>query len=151
MSSYRIETFHNWSRQHGPKTRPENSAYAFDPDTPNQESAFWYLWPTTTINMLPGNSCFSVMSILPLDHETTSFAGHRYGLDADPNIDLQLQYVNNILAPEDVALCESVQKGLKSQSYDQGRFIVDPEFSGTAEHAVHQFHWLVLTALESSG
>ena len=77
--------------------------------------------------MLPGHSCFSVMSILPLDHETTSFAGHRYGLDADPNIDLQLQYVNNILAPEDVALCESVQKGLKSQSYDQGRFIVDPE------------------------
>ena len=151
MSSYRMDTFHNWSRQLGPKTRPENSAYAFDPGTPNQESAFWYLWPTTTINMLPGHSCFTILSFLPLDHETTSFAGHRYGLDADPNIELQLQYVNNTLGPEDVALCESVQKGLKSQSYDQGRFIVDPDLSGIAEHAVHQFHRLVLSALEPTG
>lgn len=52
-----------------------------------------------------------------------------------------------ILGPEDQRLCESVQMGLKSRSYDQGRFMVDPERSGTAEHGVHRFHCLVVESL----
>ena len=48
---------------------------------------------------------------------------------------------------EDQSLCESVQQGLKPQSYNQGRFMVDPALSGTAEHGVHQFHRLVTRAL----
>lgn len=38
----------------------------------------------------------------------------RYYLDAD------------ILEREDVGLCESVQRGLQSKGYNQGRFVVDP-------------------------
>jgi len=36
---------------------------------------------------------------------------------------------------------------MKSRSYSQGRFVVDPALSGTAEHAVHHFHRLVKQAL----
>ena len=149
MSSYQMETFSNWSRQLGPDTRPDNTAYPFDSDAPVQSAAFWYLWPTTTIGFFPGSPNLIVLSILPLGHEKTSFSGYQYALDIDQNYDIRQQYFNNVLGPEDIALCESVQKGLRSQSYDQGRFIVDPDLSGIAEHAVHQFHRLALSALES--
>ena len=79
------------------------------------------------------------------------FFGHRYGLPHNSSVDAQDHYMNTVLGPEDAALCESVQKGLMSQSYDQGRFVVDPDLSGIAEHAVHQFHRLVLSALEATG
>jgi len=151
MSSYQMDTFSNWSRQLAPDIRPQNTAYALPPDSPNRSGAFWYMWPTTTINFLPGNPYLLVLSIFPLDHERTSFFGHRYGLPHNSSVDAQDHYMNTVLGPEDAALCESVQKGLMSQSYDQGRFVVDPDLSGIAEHAVHQFHRLVLSALEPTG
>ena len=149
MSSFQMDTFSNWSRQLAPDTRPDNTAYPFDSDAPVQSAAFWYLWPTTSIGMFPGSPNLIVLSILPLGHEKTSFSGYQYALDIDQDDDMRQQYQTDVLSPPDVALCESVQKGLRSQSYDQGRFMVDPDTSGIAEHAVHQFHRLVLSALES--
>ena len=151
MSSYQMETFSNWSRQLGPDTRPDNTAYPFDSDAPVQSAAFWYLWPTTSIGMFPGSPNLIVLSILPLGHRKTSFSGYQYALDIDQDDDMRQQYQVDVLSPPDVALCESVQRGLKSRSYDQGRFMVDSDTSGIAEHAVHQFHRLVLSALGSDG
>jgi len=44
-------------------------------------------------------------------------------------------------------LCESVQKGLASKAYNQGRFIVDNELTELSEHAVHHFQYMVVDAL----
>ena len=151
MSSFQMDTFSNWSRQLAPDTRPENTAYPFDSDAPVQSAAFWYLWPTTSIGMFPGSPNLIVMSILPLGQEKTTFSGYQYALDIDQNDDIRQQFQIDVLSPPDVALCESVQRGLKSRSYDQGRFMVDSDTSGIAEHAVHQFHRLVLSALGSDG
>jgi len=151
MSSFQMDTFSNWSRQLAPDTRPENTAYPFDSDAPVQSAAFWYLWPTTSIGMFPGSPNLIVLSILPLGHEKTTFSGYQYALDIDQNDDIRQQFQIDVLSPPDVALCESVQRGLKSRSYDQGRFMVDSDTSGIAEHAVHQFHRLVLSALGSDG
>ncbi|MCY4107871.1 MAG: aromatic ring-hydroxylating dioxygenase subunit alpha, partial [Chloroflexi bacterium] len=59
----------------------------------------------------------------------------------------RIDYSDNVLAPEDFALCESVQRGLRSRGYTQGRFIVDRDRTEISEHAVHHFHRLVQTAL----
>ena len=48
---------------------------------------------------------------------------------------------------EDFPLVESVQKGLRSRGYAQGRFIVDAERSYISEHAVHDLQLKVLRAL----
>ena len=58
-----------------------------------------------------------------------------------------MAYVDKVLQPEDIGLCESVQRGLKSFGYNQGRFVVDPVESELSEHAVHHFQQLVLNAL----
>ena len=148
LADYQMDTFGIWSRQFGPKTRPKNSAYDFPADAPVQTAGFWYIWPTTTINFVPGEPMVQVLNILPVDLETTVFTGHRLALGGDHD-EARRRYLFEILGVEDQNLCESVQRGLKSRSYSQGRFVVDPAMSGTAEHAVHHFHRLVKHALES--
>ena len=41
---------------------------------------------------------------------------------------------------------ESVQRGMDTPAFDQGRIVFDPEGSGLSEHGVHHFHGLVLAA-----
>ncbi|MEO1143960.1 MAG: SRPBCC family protein, partial [Pseudomonadota bacterium] len=47
---------------------------------------------------------------------------------------------------EDINLVESVQRGMSTPAFDQGRIVHDPDGSGKSEHAVHHFHGLVLDA-----
>ena len=77
---------------------------------------------------------------------TDVFSGNRYALEEGSD-GARSAYLNAILGPEDEGLCESVQRGLKSRSYDQGRIMVDPERSGTAEQGVHRFPRLVVETL----
>jgi len=58
--------------------------------------------------------------------------------------------MDEILQPEDIGLCESVQKGLRSKGYNQGRFVIDESESELSEHGVHHFQELLLDALERS-
>ena len=148
MSSYETEIGRWWSVQRGPKVRSENSAYRVSTEERVQLGMFWFLWPTTTINILPGVANLSVLSILPHGIDRASFSGHRYALpgsEADPE---QMHYLNEVLVVEDQNLCESVQRGLRSRSYNQGRFIYSPDERGISEHAVHHFHRLVHETLE---
>ncbi|MEM7523287.1 MAG: SRPBCC family protein, partial [Pseudomonadota bacterium] len=48
---------------------------------------------------------------------------------------------------EDITLVESVQRGLRSLGYNQGRFIVDQDLTELSEHAVHHFQAMVAEAL----
>ena len=131
----------------GPDTRHDNTAYTFDASHAVQQAAFWFLWPNITFNVVPGSPNLSVMSILPIDVGSSSFTGDQYGPDDFESDDDRMQYLYEVLGPEDQSLCESVQRGLRSRGYDQGRFVVDSERSGIGEHVVHYFHRLVMAAL----
>ena len=54
-----------------------------------------------------------------------------------------------MLQPQDIAIVESVQRGMQTPAFDQGRIVFDPSGSGLSEHAVHHFHGLVLDAYRS--
>ncbi|MCY3880237.1 MAG: aromatic ring-hydroxylating dioxygenase subunit alpha [Rhodobacteraceae bacterium] len=146
MDSYRHEVFGLWARQTGKQIRCENSAYPVAPDSPVLESAFWYLWPNMTVNVLPGSEEVNFSAIRPTGLESTSFAGHTLAVGDGVDVG-RADYTANILVPEDIALCESVQRGLRSKGYSQGPMIVDAERSGRGEHAIHFFHRLVQQAL----
>ena len=147
MDSYRHDTFGIWARQLGQKIRLENSAYPVAPDS-HRESAFWFLWPNTTFNVLPGPEEINISAIRPTGPNATSFEG--VSLAASSRSDeKRADYVSNTLVPEDVALCESVQRGLKSKGYSQGPLMASPERTGRGEHALHHFHRLVEPALEN--
>ncbi len=146
MDTYQTEIFDYWSRQYGPDIRIDNSAYELYSDYGYQHSIFWYLWPNTTFNVLPGSNELHVYSVKPIDTTSSTFGGHSFSTDGmlyQPRAD----YAADTLAPEDIHLCESVQRGLKSKSYDQGTFMVSPDKRGESEYALHHFHRMVQKAL----
>ena len=96
---------------------------------------------------LPGEKIFFASAILPNGLDKTYRYGHRYVVDGAPLPGNYNDYINTVIVPEDIDLCESVQQGLMSQSYEDGPFVVDPDQLGISEHAVQQFHGLVRTAL----
>jgi carnitine monooxygenase subunit len=146
MNQYQVDLHKNWSRQYGPEIRHENTAYPVNPEEGVQNSIFWYMWPNTTFNVMPGSNEFAVFAVRPISKEKCSFGGQNFAVNAElyqPRVD----YVADVLAPEDINLCESVQRGLNSRSYNQGCFMVDPNKPGESEHALHQFHQMVYRAL----
>ena len=57
-----------------------------------------------------------------------------------------IDFVNSV-RDEDIPLCETVQKGLHSLGYHQGRLIANESRSYFSEHAVHDFQKKVLEAI----
>ena len=150
LDTYRSTVCDIHSSHIAERVRPKNRAYEFSPDDPVQHAAFWYLWPFAALNVYPGRPILTMATYAPAGPETTSVQFSRYAPSKNLNEqDLaRISYSDNVLAPEDFALCESVQRGLRSRGYTQGRFIVDRDRTEISEHAVHHFHRLVQTALE---
>jgi len=90
-----------------------------------------------------------VHTILPTGPETAREHFDFYFLDAVPDAQkaAAVAFFRDTLRPEDVALCESVQRGLRSRAYSDGRLIDDAEGSALSERNIHLFHGLVLEAL----
>jgi choline monooxygenase len=111
--------------------------------------AAWFMWPNLTIWVMPGEANISMLQMHPDGlaqcHETLDW----YGLGKQLNQASKdaITYLDEVLQPEDIGLCESVQKGLGSLAYNQGRFVVDDARSHLSEHGVHHFQQLVLKAL----
>ncbi len=146
MDTYQHDTFGLWARQVGSDIRPDNTAYKLDENAPVMHSVFWYLWPNTTFNVLPGSEELNVSAIRPLGLEQCEFTGE--SLSVSGEFDQQrVDYTNDVLMPEDISLCESVQRGLKSKGYTQGPIITNEERLGRGEHAIHHFHRMVQQAL----
>jgi len=146
MDTYQHDTYGLWARQLGTDIKPDNSAYKLNGDEAYMQSAFWFLWPNTTINILPGTQELNIACIRPIGLEEADFGGVTLSTSLEYNT-ARDEYTADVLVPEDIALCESVQRGLKSFGYSQGPMIVDPERSGRGEHAIHHFHRLVQQAL----
>ena len=53
----------------------------------------------------------------------------------------------NVVRDEDIPLCETVQRGLHSLGYSQGRLVINEACSYFSEHAVHDFQKRVLEHL----
>ena len=57
------------------------------------------------------------------------------------------RYVDEVLWPEDKRICESVQRGLGSIVYKQGRYMIGPTINGPSEVVCHHLMKLNLSAL----
>ncbi|HKY93760.1 MAG TPA: aromatic ring-hydroxylating dioxygenase subunit alpha [Kiloniellales bacterium] len=147
MDDYRIGFGENWSSQKGELGRLDNKAYPVPDNAPNRKALFWWLWPTTTFNRLPGQSSLNVYCMLPGGLGVTDQVSQLFMLPGETLDEARRAYTFNVLTVEDVNICESVQKGLQSRGYSSGRFIYDPEGSEQNEAAVHHFHRKVADAL----
>lgn len=152
MNSYRTITHRRYSSQCAAAPRTHDSkAFSFEPGDVDFGYAGFFVWPNFTIWIYPGEPNLSVLQMNPEEPERCIEYQDWFTLDGEVTEQLKdaIDYQKDVLQPEDIGLCLSVQKGLKSKGYNQGRFIVDQGLTELSEHAVHHFQRMVMEALDA--
>lgn len=150
MKSYRSKVHGIYSSHCSDKVcSTQSRAYSFDSGRDDFGYAGWFVWPNLTIWIYPGEPNVSTLQMIPDGSERTIEYQDWFIPTSEPSKQLRdaMAYQKDVLQPEDIGLCESVHKGLKSKGYNQGRFVIDGERSELSEHAVHHFQRLVVEAL----
>ncbi|MEM7057919.1 MAG: ring-hydroxylating oxygenase subunit alpha [Pseudomonadota bacterium] len=147
MDTYKVTTHGIYSSHMADAGTSENAAYDVSNATVRTH-AVWWLWPTTCLMRYPGRSSMIVLNIIPAGPNRT-LETYDFFLETPEPDDMELEairYLDEVLQVEDISLVESVQRGMETPAFSQGRIVHDPDGSGKSEHAVHHFHGLVLDA-----
>jgi len=108
----------------------------------NGEALYYFLYPNTMLNILPGR--LQTNRVLPLGVDRCRVEFDFYyapeaGAEAQARRARDLAFSDEV-QQEDVGMCEQVQRGLASGSYRAGRL------NPLRENAVHHFHELLRRA-----
>lgn len=149
MPSYRSTCHGHYSSHVSSELRTASSSAYRISGAADFGFAGWYLWPNLTIWAMPGEANIATLQMIPAGPGRTREHLDWYCPGGEPSQELReaMTYIDAVLQPEDIGLCESVQRGLASFGYNQGRLVVDREESELSEHAVHHFQQLVFNAL----
>jgi len=139
---YCCETFRFHSRQIGPvkDSKPnDHDERVYPPGSGLPEALYFWIFPNLMLNIYPDN--IQVNIIVPLTHEKTLTIFEWYFHDADSEKTSKraakaITFSDTVQA-EDMHICEAVQRGLGSTTYDRGRYCVK------RENGVHHFHMLL--------
>ena len=150
MATYEVRTYGIWSSHFAEAGKHENTAYDVSGATVN-DHAVWWLWPNTCLLRYPGRGNFMVLQILPAGPDRTLETWDFFLETSEPNeAEVEsIRYIDDVLQQQDISLVESVQRGMSTPAFTQGRIVYDPAGSGLSEHGVHHFHGLVLDAYRS--
>jgi choline monooxygenase len=126
---YRVETFRYYSKQHAPIRMPGAE----------EDALYYWLFPNTMLNIYQDNVSTNVILPLGVDKTLTIFEWFfaEPGTGAGWESMQQTISFSDEIQQEDIAVCEQVQRGLRSRSYDRGRF------AAKRENGVHHFQSLV--------
>jgi choline monooxygenase len=136
---YWTETKQHYSIQHAPLKRADRiRATSSDDDV-----SYYWIYPNLMLNVYPDN--FSTNLIVPLGHERTLTAFEWYFRDPDePAVKKAIEETvafSDEIQLEDIDICEAVQRGLRSKTYESGRY------SPSRENGLHHFHALYARAM----
>ena len=104
-----------------------------------RQSQYHFLWPNTTINVVPGPQNVSIERWVPAGlRQTVEVTDYFFGTDvSDERIQEVIEFDSQV-AEEDVALVLSVQQGLDSGAVRQGRVLGESEqFIADFQRRVH--------------
>jgi choline monooxygenase len=110
------------------------------------EGFYAYLWPNFTLNIYPGPGNVSLNLFIPLEVNRT-LAIYDYCFVDAVSSDEEANFVRFIdqVQEEDIVLCESVQRGLRSGYFNQGKLML------TRESSLRHFQKLVYRQLTGDG
>ncbi|MEM9330531.1 MAG: ring-hydroxylating oxygenase subunit alpha [Pseudomonadota bacterium] len=151
MDTYKVTTHGIYSSHMADAGNSPNAAYDVSNATVRTH-AVWWLWPNTCLMRYPGRSSMIVLNIIPAGPDRT-LETYDFFLETPEPDDMEkeaIRYLDEVLQVEDIGLVESVQRGMDTPAFEQGRIVHDPDGSGKSEHAVHHFHGLVLDAYKEA-
>ena len=139
---YRTETYRYYSQQFAPirGMKPEESGERFyAPGTGLQEALYFWVFPNLMLNIYPDNISTNLIVPLELHKTLTIFEWFFHDLETEKVKERVKRAVafSDEVQQEDIGLCEHVQRGLRSSTYDRGRYSVK------RENGVHHFHMLL--------
>jgi len=143
--AYRVETASYHSKQHAPiRPHKEDSLYRRNlPEGSQPEALYYWVFPNLMLNLYPDNLQTNI--IIPLGPERTLTRFEWYVLEPNsPGVAEEFARsfaFSDQVQQEDIGICEAVQKGLRSRTFDHGRYSV------LRENGVHHFHGLLTKAL----
>src|SRR5579864_2624739 len=135
---YRTEVYRYSSQQLGPvkEIRPGDSGERVYPPGPGlKEALYFWIFPNLMLNIYPDN--ISTNLIVPLSHEKTLtiFEWFFHDMSSERVKERVTRAVafSDEVQQEDITLCENVQRGLRSATYDR-RHSANRENSGVHFH-----------------
>jgi len=139
---YRTEVFRYHSQQLGPvkDMKPgESTDRIYAPRPGLAEALYFWVFPNLMLNVYPDNIQTNV--VVPLSHDETLVIFEWFFHDGQSE-DVKARAKKAIafsdtVQMEDTRICEAVQRGLQSSTYDRGRYSVK------RENGVHHFHLLL--------
>ncbi|ABB10643.1 aromatic ring-hydroxylating oxygenase subunit alpha [Burkholderia lata] len=147
FAGYRLTQHDKWWTYIAPANRDATAAYGVPLGDKNPDECFFNIgiWPHNTFYTFPYSEFLATFLIIPLEPEKTLLRFGYYSThDTVPAVTKAcMDWMNTDLGPEDIRLNISVQKGLHSVGYNQGRYVIDAQRSNESEHLVHHFHTLV--------
>ncbi|MFT6703713.1 MAG: phenylpropionate dioxygenase-like ring-hydroxylating dioxygenase large terminal subunit [Gammaproteobacteria bacterium] len=145
METYKVTTQGLYSSHMAKAKLADNTAYSVE-NASVTDHAVWFLWPNMALMRYPGAGNFMVWRFYPVnEHETYEVFDFYFESDTPSDTELEaIAFIDDVLQPEDIALVESVQRGMQTPGFEQGRYMVDDAGSGMSEHALHHFHGLLL-------
>ena len=143
---YRTETERYYSIQHSPLRIGDATRIRATENAETCEAQFYWIFPNLMLNVYPDN--FSTNLIIPINPERTLTVFEWYFREPEnpetkKKIHETVEFSDEIQL-EDIRICESVQRGLRSQTYSSGRYSVK------RENGVHHFHGLLKEFLNDS-
>jgi choline monooxygenase len=141
-AQYRTDTFRYYSQQYAPlrAMKPEEAGERlYAPGTGLQDALYFWIFPNLMLNLYPDNISTNLIVPLSPDKTLTIFEWFFHDLDSEKvreRIKRAIAFSDEV-QQEDIVLCESVQRGLCSSTYDRGRYSVK------RENGVHHFHMLL--------
>lgn len=145
-AQYRTETFRYYSQQFAPirAMKREEGERLYAPGARLQEALYFWIFPNLMLNIYPDN--LSTNLIVPISHDKTltvfEWFFHEAGSTQSWERIRKAVEFSDEVQREDIGLCETVQRGLRSATYDRGRYSV------RRENGVHHFHMLLSEFLE---
>lgn len=143
---YRTDIYENWSAQIAPVRPGSGPGRRYLPaegETP--DALYFWVFPNLMLNIYLDS--LSTNLIVPLDAGRTLTIFEWYfrnpGETAAGEKIRQIIDFSEEIQREDIAICEAVQRGLRSKTYDRGRYSV------RRENGVHHFHRLLERYLTS--
>jgi choline monooxygenase len=143
--SYRVEEFRYYSKQHAPirELKPgeelgRDRRYLRSADGEGSALYYW-LFPNTMFNIYQDNMSSNVILPMGPDRTLTTFEWFFAEPGSGPGWESMQQTIafSDEIQQEDIVICEQVQRGLRSRSYEAGRF------SAKRENGVYHFQNLV--------
>lgn len=144
-SKYRTDIYENASVQRSP-LRPAEPGDGVAAVRSGAEAQYWWVFPNFMLNLYDG--VMDTNLVLPLAPDRCRVVFDFYFADTEG--DAARKFIGESIAVaeqvqrEDIAICEEVQRGLRSRSFDTGRFSVRREAAG------YHFHQLLARRLSAA-